>query len=146
MMRFAKIVGILLVIAVVIAFIIPGQYNIYREREIAKDAYRTGIAVTAEVGKFYAEHKRLPNSKEADKFRREGASSFNSAMYDADKKMIVVTSLFDRRFTLSTVEDRGSIYWVCRTIDIPVADLPLDCSTAGGNEKNRPEPAQQETK
>ena len=79
---------------------------------------------------FYHERKRLPAPHEAEKFRIDGGKYTQSVVYDAEKRMIVVTMgdpFKDQRFAMHAEEKSGTISWTCRTIDLDPKYLPAAC-------------------
>jgi len=110
----------------------PAMYTDYTPRSKVSEGVSLGFSLKSPITDFYEEHQRLPAPHEAGKFRVDGGKYTESVVYDAEKKMIVVTVgdpsyLRGKRFAIHAEEKNGKISWNCRTIDLPERDLPPAC-------------------
>ena len=86
-------------------------------------------SLSEELAAFHANHRRMPGPQEAAEFRVKVPMRFTeSVVYDADRKMIVVTMRDDgKRFAMQATEKDGALVWTCHTIDLKLKYLPSTC-------------------
>ncbi len=121
------------ILALVIPYFLlvaPAAYDNYAPRSRVSEGVSLATLLKSPIAEFYAEHKRFPDAREAEKFRIDGGKYTQSVAYDAGKRMIVVT-MGDRfkgqRFAMRAEEKSGTISWTCRTIDLEPRYLPAMC-------------------
>ena len=68
-----------------------GMYADYTPRAKVAESVAIASAMTSSITEFHAKHKRLPAAHEAGQFGLDGGPSARSFVYDADKRMVVVT-------------------------------------------------------
>ena len=128
----AVLTGALAFLVPAALIVAPAMYADYTPRAKVSDGIMSIFSVRQAIDEFYAEHKRFPTQQEAQTFRAEGSKYLRSAVYDAERRTIVITwgeeSPFNgKRVALHAEEKDGAIYWRCRTIDLEKKYLPLTC-------------------
>lgn len=114
---------------------VPAMYADYTPRSKVSKGVALASTLKAPIAEFYDEHKRLPAPQEAGKFRVDGGKYTQSVLYDAEKRMIVVTMgdapqdprIHGKRFAIHAEAKDGTISWSCRTIDLDPKYLPAAC-------------------
>jgi hypothetical protein len=111
--------------------IAPVAYSDYPSRAKVAEGLIMAASIKDQIGEFYAKHRRLPASHESGQFRDNGPTQYTeSAAYDADKKMIVITyrdPFAGKRVALHAEGRNGTLNWTCRTIDLDPKYLPATC-------------------
>jgi hypothetical protein len=106
----------------------PTMYDRYREKTVHREALESAENLRAQVDRFYAERRRLPEPAEAAAFRFEPHHRARLIAFEPEQKRILVTmGGTGRRFALIALESGGSLRWTCRAIDVPENDLPPRC-------------------
>lgn len=131
------VTGIEACLSAVLVFVVPWSllaapawYADYTPRAKVADGVAIAFSLGRSINEFYEDNKRLPAAHEAEKFRIDGGNYTQSVIYDAEKRMIVVTMgerFKDQRFAMHAEEKGGTISWACRTIDIDPKYLPAAC-------------------
>lgn len=111
-----------------LAAVAPTVYDRYQERTVHREALEAAESLRAQIDRFYAERRRLPEHAEVAPFRIERHHRARLIAFEPEQKRILVTmGGTGRRFALVALESGGSLRWTCRAIDVPENDLPPRC-------------------
>ncbi len=109
MSRAFKITGILLVLLVIL-LMGPRVFEQYRIKKRVAEIVQLAEGVRERIDPFYRLQKRLPTAHEAARFRIDGDGSFQSIVFDAERKMIVVTMpVRDEQFAIRADDKGGTV-------------------------------------
>lgn len=119
------ILGLPLLILVAIPW-----YADYTPRAKVAESISLTVSLKNTIAEFHHKHQRFPVPHEAEKFRIDGGKYARAIVYDAEKRIIVVTMgepHKDKRFAIHAEEKDGILYWTCRSIDLDRKYLPSSC-------------------
>ena len=106
------------------------SHSDYVPRAKVAETISLTVSLKNTISEFHHNQQRFPAPHEAEKFRIDGGKYAQSIVYDAEKRMIVVTMgdpHKDKRFAIHAEEKDGMISWTCRTIDLAPKYLPSAC-------------------
>lgn len=129
----AVIVGALATVVPWGVIMSPQMYEDYTVRSKVSEGVSAAGSLRAPIAEFYKQYRRLPEPREAGRFRYDSSSRYTaSVVYDAERKAIIATMgewvpIKGKRFAMYVREQDGTLEWTCRTIDLEAKWLPGAC-------------------
>ena len=123
------VIVVVVVVFVMIFVGMQGRDEYATKTQVLKTLSSAG-PLRQSISEFHKEQQRFPTSREAEKFRVDAGDAAQAIVYDAEKRMIVVTMgdpLKDKRYAIHAEEKDKMISWTCRTIDLDPKFLSPAC-------------------